>query len=376
MTTTVAASIAPGVKPDAPVMLRLRNLRRTWLKLHRWTALSVGWLLALVGLVGGLLIIAQPLDQLAHPGLFRASATAGPHVSLETVRRNLLAEFGKANLRLRPANPGETLIVNVTGKQWNGTVYLNPVTGLEQGRRGEYEGVVNVLFKFHSSLFLPKTGRAILAVLSISYLLLLVSGVVLWWPKRWPPSLRIVLNKGLLRGLFDLHRTGGVVLGLVIAVSVTSGAYMAWKPLGDGVNALAGVAAVKPPKVPPAGTGVPPMPLDQIVAIGMAQVPGAQVAFIQVPADGRTPLRMRVRVADDPHPKGLTSVWLHPVTGDVLGVTRWDKLDPGARAIAVLYPLHTGELGGPLHEALMCLGGLAFGMLAVTGTWLWWRRRR
>lgn len=361
----------------APVVVppRVRNLRRLWLKTHRWTALSVGWLLALVGFVGALLIVGQPLDRIVHTELFRADGTTVvPPVALEAIRQQLVAEFGKASLRLRPPAPGETLAVNVTGKGWNGTVYLNPFTGREQGRRGELDGVVNILFKFHNTLFLPKTGRAILALLSISYLFLLVSGVVLWWPKRWPPLLRIELRKGQLRGLFDLHRTGGAVLGLVIAVSVATGTYIAWKPLGEGVSALAGVALVKAPKVPTLAAGEKPLSLDQLVAIGQAQFPGAPIAFIQVPGDGKQPMRFRFHVADDLHPKGLTQVWLHPVTGKVLGVTRWNQLDPGARAFSWVYPLHTGELGGPLLEAVLFIGGIAFGTLAVSGTWLWWRR--
>jgi uncharacterized iron-regulated membrane protein len=79
---------------------------------------------------------------------------------------------------------------------------------------------------------------------------------------------------------------------------------------------------------------------------------------------------------DDPHPNGLSSVWLDPNDGTVLGAMRWNHLDPGARAVAVIYPLHTGELGGMALEALVAMGGVVLGGLGVTGLWLWWRRRR
>lgn len=360
---------------------RKRQLRRTWLTVHRWTALSVGWLLALVGLVGAVLIVGQPVDRWLHPALFKAqpaAASAAP-ATLETIRRQLVAEFGKASLRLRPpVEPGDTLAVRVTSAAWDGTVYLHPLTGREQGRRGELEGVVNFLFKFHSSLLLKDTGKATLAAISLTYLVLLVTGLLLWWPKRWPPTLRVELRKGLVRGLFDLHRTGGAVLGLVIAVSVTSGAYMAWRPLAQAVDTVAGVAPVKPPKVPKLrpGQDPAPLPLDRLVAIGRAAFPHDPIGFIQVPATLDQPLRLRMRVAGDPHPNGLSSVWVHPVTGEVLAVTRWDDLDPGARVVSWMYPLHTGELGGPVLEAVMCAGGVTFGMLGISGIWLWWRRRR
>ncbi|RST48434.1 PepSY-associated TM helix domain-containing protein [Variovorax sp. MHTC-1] len=354
-------------------------LRRLWLRIHRWIGLSLGPLLALTALVGGVLVVALPLDRYAHPAFFvartagDATAAASP---LEPLRQRLLAEFGPdTNFTLRPPRrPGETLWVYVRGK-WEGTLYLDPATGAEQGRRGTHEGAYNLLFELHSSLLLEDTGKAILAFAALAYLFLLVTGLVLWWPTRWPPTLRIALDRGLLRGLFDLHRTGGALLGLLIAVSVFTGAYMAWRPLGNFISTAIGQQPVKPPVVPkgaPAGTR---LPLDQLVARAQEEFPGQPISYVQVPAKTDRPLRVRFRLADDPHPNGIASVWLHPQTGEVLAVRRWQELDAGNGAVVLIYPLHTGVLGGPVHEAVTALLGLALGGLGLSGVWLWWRRR-
>lgn len=47
-----------------------------------------------------------------------------------------------------------------------------------------------------------------------------------------------------------------------------------------------------------------------------------------------------------------------------------------ARAVSVIYPLHTGELGGPLLMTVLGVDGLALFGLSVTGVWQWWRRRK
>lgn len=357
---------------------RKTNLRRLWLKVHRWLALSVGWILALVGLTGAILIVAQPLDKWSHPELFQVQqAMHGPNLSVQGVHEKLTARFGRqSSFTLRPPREeNETLQVLVRGA-WNGTVFLNPQTGNEQGRRAEGEGVVNFLFKLHSSLLLDATGKAILAWIALAYLVLLITGLVLWWPKRWPPSLRIELRKGLLRGLFDMHRIGGAVLGIVIAVSVATGAYMAWRPIGQFITTIAGEKVVKAPKVRPVAeqASVPPT-LDAMVARAQAQFPNEPIGYIQIPAKPDQSVRVRMRLHDDPHPNGRTAIYLHPQSGEVLAVQRWDALDIGARINSVIYPLHTGELGGPLLEAVVFLSGLALGMLGITGIWLWWRRR-
>jgi uncharacterized iron-regulated membrane protein len=51
-------------------------------------------------------------------------------------------------------------------------------------------------------------------------------------------------------------------------------------------------------------------------------------------------------------------------------------VDPGAAAVAVIYPLHTGELGGWLLETAVALGGLVLAGLGISGLWLWWKRRQ
>lgn len=352
------------------------TLRRLWIKLHRWVALSLGWLLVLVAFLGSVLTVAKPLDQWLHDDLFRQAATSPQlSASLASVRGRLDREFGPSTgYTFRPPRqPGDTLWVFVRGR-WEGVIYLD-ATGQELGRRGEAEGLYNLLFELHSSLLLGDTGKAVLTVTAGTYLFLLITGLVLWWPRRWPPSLRIHWRAGALRTTMDLHNVTGAVLGLVIAVSVASGAYMAWPPLRTFVTSATGQTPVAAPKVSAAHQGSGPASLDEMMRKSRAVFPDGMVGYIHVPASSQQAVRVRLKLPDDLHPNGLTSVWLHPATAEVLKVARWSDLDPGNQAVAVVYPLHTGALGGPLHEILVGLTGLALSTLGATGLLLWWKRR-
>ncbi len=350
-------------------------MRRFWLKLHRWVALALALPLIVVALLGSSLVVLKPLDRWLNADLHRVPDGPAATDLLERTRARLLAEFGPtASFVLRPPREaGESLRATVRGP-WEGFVYLDPRDGHELGRRGEREGVFNFVFELHSSLLLNDVGKPLLAVLALAYGVLLIGGLVLWWPKRWKQAFALALDRGLLRGLFDLHRSGGALLGVLIAVPVATGAYMAWKPLPQAVTSLSGQAPLAPPKVK--ATDAPLAPLDTVVAAARDRFDGAPVGFIALPAGAAKPVRVRLLLADDPHPNGLTSVWMHPQTGAVLRADRWNQLDPGARANSVIYPLHTGELGGVALETLNALLGLALVALGVTGLWLWWLRRR
>lgn len=356
-------------------------MRRFWLKLHRWLALALALPLIIVALLGSSLVALKPLDRWLNAELF--SVPAGPAAPdlLERTRRQLAAEFGAGvSLVLRPPRAaGDSLRATVRSARWEGFVYLDPRDARELGRRGEREGFFNLVFELHSTLLMEQVGKPLLALLALAYGLLLVGGLVLWWPRRWRQAFGLTLDRGRLRGLFDLHRSGGAVLGLLIAVPVATGAYMAWKPLSQAVTSLAGQAPQLPPQIQPqlqpgAPGGTPP-PLDALAATARARFDGAPVGYVTLAGPAK-PVRVRLMLADDPHPNGLTSVWLHPRTGAVLRAERWDDLDPGARANSVIYPLHTGELGGLVLEALNALLGLALAALGMTGLWLWWLRRR
>jgi uncharacterized iron-regulated membrane protein len=378
------------------MLTRSAKLRRYWKLAHRWIGLTLGSILILAAFTGTLMTVARPLDEWGHADLFRvapqASAVSGlpehriepggdGREVLERVRWQLASEFGPgASFRLRPAQqPGDSLWARVSGP-WGGMVYFHPRTAVELGRRGEHQGLVNLLFELHSTLLMGEAGRAILAVASLAYLCLLISGLMLWWPVRWRHAWSVKISAGFTRALFDLHRAGGALLGLLIAVSVVSGAYMAWQPLSAAVTVLSGKPAMSAPRLPAAPdasvAAVRAAPLDVHVMNARAAVPVGRVAFVQVSALSGQPVRVRLKLPDDPHPIGLTSVWLHPVTAQVLAVQRWDQLDLGARAYSVMYPLHTGELGGPLHTFASAILGIALMGFCVSGIWLWWHRRK
>ncbi len=380
-----------------------RSWRTPLLKLHRWMAFSAGLLLVLNACTGLLMLAIEPLDHWLNPRLHSVQPPATPGAggaSLEQLRQNLRAQFPGQGLTLHPADaPDETLDVSVRGETgWEGKLFINPYTGQETGRRARYGLNPEGVFELHSSLLWGKTGKAILGWVALSMLLMLVSGALLWWPARWRNAFTVVLSGPRLRALFDLHRVAGATLGLWVLVSVTTGGLLAYRPALQWINQLAGAQTLEAPKLAGAdkakGKGkeaavatapaAPPAPdtpaqapatLDQMLATAQAAVPGSRTGVITLPANAKQPIRIRQKAADDPHPNGLTSVWLHPQTGAIIRLDPWRSLAPAERSLAWVYPLHAGKLAGALGLAFTTVSGLALLGFGISGTWLWWLRR-
>ncbi len=357
-------------------MASARPWRPAVLKLHRWMALGAGLILVLNACTGLLLLSGRPLDKALNPQLFVVSP--GPAtVSLESVRASLTKEAGNQTLVLQPpARPGDSLVAEVRGDNgWEGQIFIDPYTGRRLGTRGRFDVGVNGLFELHSALLSGSFGKGVLGLAAACMLAIFLSGIALWWPVRWRLAFKVNLESGRLRSLFDLHRVGGVVLGLWVLTCVTTGGLLAWRPASQWINDLSGRPAEQAPRFVPV-KGAQMASLDSLVQQAQAALAGGRMSSIQLSPKPGQAVRIRKKLDDDPHPNGLTSIWLNPQTGTVLRIDRWNGLPPGSRMFAWLYPLHTGALGGGWGIVMAALGGCSLLGFGVTGSWMWWLRRR
>jgi uncharacterized iron-regulated membrane protein len=353
----------------------MKRLRHGWRVLHRWVGLSFGCLLLVSAVSGIVLVFARPLDEALHPELFRSSGES--RVALQTVVSRLRAEFGpEATFTLRlPVRGDGSLQATVSGP-WHGTVYIDGASGKELGRRAAGEGFFNVLFELHGTLYAAEGGRATLAAAALAYCAMLLSGIVVWWPVRWDRAFCVRTRLGTAVALSDLHRVAGATLGIVVLVGVVSGAYLAWRPLAGWVTAIGGGSpAAAPPAIAPPPLHAVEAPVDAALARAGEHWPGGIVSVVHVPPRSLAATRLRLRLPDDPHPIGMSMVWLDPLSGHARAARRWTELDAGTRAFSFIYPLHTGSLFGFPTLLLTIVGGIALGGFSLTGVWLWARRR-
>lgn len=363
----------PGKPDTGSASAPRQRLRRLWLKVHRWLGLSLGAVLMVAALSGSAMLLAEPLDEALNQALFHVPDAST--VDYRAVVDSLNSDLGPdADITLRPPRAEQESFQAHARGSWKGTVYLHPTSGEILGRRGEAEGVMGVLFALHSDLFAGEAGRAVLTLAAFAYLLMLASGVYLWWPTRWRNALSIRWSAGGRLALFDWHRVTGVVFGVLVLLAVLSGAYMAWPPIAGMVNALSETRPLAPPPVSggPARAEI----VERAVVQARAAFPEAEVGYVQIPAKASLPIRVRLRLPDDPHPNGLTSVWLHPDSAELIRVDRWSDLSPGTWAYSYIYPFHTGELWGPAWTVVTFITGAVLSAYAFTGLLLWWRRRR
>lgn len=204
--------------------------------LHLWLGLASGIVVFIVSITGCFYAFQQEIKDALEPWRFvevQAKAFVPPSQLLETAQAYMP---GQTPTGLTYSNAAGAAAVGFSsfenGKRSFTAIFLNPYTGeFLQKQQAIGEGQFD-FFRFiidgHRALWLPyEIGRPIVGVATLIFVVLLVTGLVMWWPKKWnksnvDKSFKIRWNGSFKRVNYDLHNVVGfysLVLAFVLAVT-------------------------------------------------------------------------------------------------------------------------------------------------------------
>lgn len=338
-------------------------------------------LFSLAGLTGSALVFRGEIDALLHPQLLRVDPVT-ERVSLDAVLRaadQAVAGARPARIQM-PRTPEEAFEVTTTGEH-PVQVYVHPGTGEVLGIRRADETLPNALFELHHTLLAGEAGERVMGVTALLALVLLASGLVVWWPgmrRGWEGIRRALTIRGSTNWraiVHDLHRTVGFWVAGLLAVSAFTGASLVFhEQFMAGLDRLtSSESRPAPPPLPPRG-GSETLPVDALVEAHRERVPEGQVTYVLLPATNTAPLIIREKTAGELHPSGRNFVYVDPASGEVVATEVEATAPKGTRLYNVLYPIHIGRWGGLPTRILLVALGLTPLLFLITGIIMWWNR--
>ncbi|GAB2180606.1 PepSY domain-containing protein [Denitratisoma sp. agr-D3] len=354
---------------------------------HLWTGLALGLLFALMGLTGSLLVFYPELDLLLNPSLRADPPVAVATVNWDAVAQRLLAlksgDEGQWRIEV-PAAEGRPLSARYfPAASAQGfaplivTLDANTLSPTSARPWGSF--AVTWIYDLHYSLLAGSGGRQVVGWLGVAMLLLLGSGVALWWPSRgrWQQALRPRLRPGRVLTHFDLHGKLGVYGLLLLLVLCFTGVVLALpqiaRPLVQHFSPLAPSPERQSTPVP----GAEPIGPTAALSAALARFPGARLRWIELPKGAQGVYRLRLWQGGEPSYRFPgTLVWVDAWTGRVLATRDPARQGGGDDFFAWQHPLHNGEAFGLPGRLLALLGGLLPTALLVTGYLRWQDRRQ
>jgi uncharacterized iron-regulated membrane protein len=372
-----------------------RTRLRAWIfQIHLWLGLSLGSVIAIIGLTGAVIVFRYEINRLTTPGTAYVAPLAG---------RLPLDRLIEA---VRAARPGED-VRNVSFEA-GPDVAWNIRTQTRDGRRvhnyvDQYRGIVTSqddysarwtqwIFDLHAYLLGGKTGEFVNGFVAVATMIMASTGLIVWWPGRrnWRFGLKYLATGNWRRQNYDLHKLVGFCGSILLFIVSFTGAYFAFPGLYKRTAGLVLSPTVTDPdkcadQGPKAKTTMASrrVSYEQYIVSAERAAPGMHAVFIGFPEQRDGAVGVKMKGSNDWHRVGLTDVYVEPATADVLRVDRFETLPTGSKFVRLMLPLHFGRFGGRLglgrigYYSVMVLYvaiGVALPVLMVTGYLMYWNR--
>jgi uncharacterized iron-regulated membrane protein len=357
---------------------RKTRVRRWIFYVHFYAGLIAGLIFTVVGITGSAIEFVPELRRLEVPGGTHVLPTAQT-LPIEILRQkvkevrphdtfvNINFEMGRDKaLSFRTASPqGERI-----------HTFVNQYTGAVLYQDNYNHRFLQKIYDLHSDLLGGTTGRTLNAWFAILLLVVSLAGILLWWRGRkyWRLGFEYRIRSSWKRQSWDLHSIGGFLFFLPLLALALTGIYYSYQ------NVYAGIA-----KAVTHGPAVVPLPrvtahpakwqlLDDIVGNASRAVPNCAIRLLTFPPHAGDSVSIRFLCPSEPHPSGLSYVYVDPVSARVLGVDRFAQAPLGVQFIRLITPIHFGDFGGLFTRLLWFVIGLIPGTLFVTSLLMWWNR--
>lgn len=252
-------------------------------------------------------------------------------------------------------------------------LYLNPYTGEVTGKITQSERFSEWAASLHSSLLLGENWRWMIELAASWMLVMLISGIYLWWPRGAQSGLPQSGATG--RAWWrQWHALLGVLLSLLSLIILLTG--ITWsKYAGEEVRYLRDISGQRSPQVPKNLRSIPQataLSAQQIWQQVQAAKPG--LALLMTPPKGEDGV-WRIGSASLEQPQERFDLLLDQYSGQTLYSSGWAQQTAFGKATTVGIPFHRGEFGW-WNQALLFVFALGVLFSILSGWVMCWQRLR
>jgi sulfite reductase (NADPH) flavoprotein alpha-component len=371
------------------------TIKAALLQVHSIVGLVLALLLSLIALTGVIMSFEDEIVDHLNAGIMQVVPRTVPALLPDELVARLKAvpDAGKVTAIMLSSDPSAAVHVRFARDEQGArpsSLYVDPYDGHVLGvPRGE--DFFATVRRLHRWLLIPGDakgwGRQITGVAALGLIVMLISGLVLRWPRR-ASSVKMWLKPNLGLSGRGLHRSLHAVIGTwvlpVYLVMTLTGLWYSFDWYKDGVVWLLSrphVAAAKmqPKQSRPPGRSepAPPVGFDRAwSALQHEESGGFARAQLTLQAGPGTVMRIRSWPKDSTLESMRDEFRIDAVTGQIVSAERYADKTLGEKAIAGVLDIHRGAvLGWPGKLAFMIAAAL-MPLFAITGVLLYLSRRR
>ena len=373
-------------------------IRRVFYGLHLWLGVISSVVLFIVCLSGCIYILRPFAETAMEPAKYYvASNTASQKIDVDELVGQLEREYdGDVRTVVMYANAKRAWMIvliphrndDTSGRLMGRLLFVDPYAGKLTGEGSSrtapfFEGVLGL----HCRLWLPRSiGRPLVGVATIVFVVLLLTGLLLWVPikwrntKLWKLGFKIRFRKGTRLLLYDLHNTFGFYAAIPLLLLALTGLYWSFGWYRTGLVAILDneSAAQQTQSQEPAISFFErqqgPFRIGELLARHETLYPGYGDVIVSL--SNHDTLRIQ---------KGGGGFWSFGLKdqlvwdrnrGTFQSINRFADKTFGGKIFALISPIHQGDVFGTGSRVLFFAVSLIGGSLPMTGLLLCGKKLR
>ncbi len=370
--------------------MKKKNTRKNILLIHRVLGLLTGVVIFIVSITGCLWVFKEEIESF-YTDYKYVTPMDGELITASEVKK--IAAKENPNREIHGVLYGkrgeavEVIFYEADSEVYYQSLYINPYNGIPIKQVDHNAGFFGFVLKGHVRLWLPEAiGARIVSYSVLIFLFIIISGIVLWWPKKkknWKQRLKFDWNNKTRwkRKNFDLHTVVGFYVSTLALVLVFTGCVMAFNWFY--FIAYKATGGDKDPRfvIPNSETvqqGNVTNDYDQLIPMLYKKYDKAVGFELHYPTNDSTSIYIEVGNSDGLHydadylffdQNTLKEIETNSIYG------KYEKAKFADKLIRMNYDIHIGSIGGITGKIIAFLVSLLCASLPVSGILLWYGRK-
>lgn len=358
-----------------------KRLYRVIWRWHFYAGLIVLPVLLIASITGGIYIFIEELEPLMYPyRTVTVQEKTVPYQQQVEAAKAVVPEGFEAHGLTISQDPTRASVVFFHQEPDRYLyVFVNQHTGAVQGQYEYGDSFFDIVLKIHRTMFAGKIGRYIVELSTSWGIILVITGVYLWWPRGrkklmgvWLPQI-----KGKSYVIWrDWHTVPGFYFSLLAFLVMFTGLFFT-EFFGGGYRITSYVTNSYPPSYinPPNSKvieGAKPLTVDDIIAVARREQNQKQL-YVDFPHTLENSYSILAGTTDNL--STYSNLHIDQYSGAVIDRITLKDLTVLVKVALLAYPIHVGSIYGMPTKILALLVCLLIVAMSVTGAVMWWVRR-
>ncbi|MEL6649667.1 MAG: PepSY-associated TM helix domain-containing protein [Bacteroidota bacterium] len=361
-----------------------KHQRKWYLRWHLYLGLFAGTIIMIVALSGTILTFRDEIDRWLNPELMLVE----PQGEVLPVGMLLQkAQQQRPNWQISglfvPELDQAELAYQIRAVGEKKQIFINPYTGELLGSRLRDSAFIGIMLSLHRRLLLPAWGRYIVGLSALILIIMTITGLRQWIPKRWAmlkARLSVRFDASRKRQNYDWHNVLGFYSSPFVLILALTGFGITFSiilvPLSFLLSGKApqSLATIFDPHY--IVLDCDPISAEDALAIGQAIIPQGQFTSINIPTDSTAAYQIFFEVKHEGNLVKREFLAIDQYSGAVIFDTPTDGPYLGMAYLDWISPLHYGTFGGNLTRWIVFFASLVPVALYFTGLFIWLPRYR